>query len=129
MNDSRLEAAAQWWSDRVQERTLGDPKLDGAMNGIYARQHAAIQPEIVITEEQLARFREAIRTTIRNVPAPYSGLMFDYHPSLNLAQALDIAGIPPEVLGGKMSMVVYRDHVTARIGYGADDEIVWQQHA
>lgn len=126
------EAAAMWWAEQIgapvfkmvsgyeprQEREAGD--FASVMPSMLASRHP-------VSEEQGQRFVEALTAKVQKLidDGSWVSLGVDYGPDLALAEAAEAAGINNSRFPWKTHMSITRYYVTASLGYGARDRLVW----
>jgi hypothetical protein len=126
------EAAALWWAEQIgapvfkmvsghesrREREAGD--FAGMMQSMLASSHP-------VSDEQGAEFATVLEKHVDKLldGARWVSLGVDYGPDLTLANAAKAAGISSSRFPWKTHMSITRDYVTASLGYGARDRLVW----
>lgn len=129
---SAADAAALWWAEQIgapvfkmnadheprREREIGD--LAGVMASMLASQHP-------VSDEQGEKFVGALTLIVEGMleTGRWVSLGVDYGPDLELANAAKAAGVNNSRFPWKTHMSITRDYVTASLGYGARDRLVW----
>ena len=117
-----VDTVVNWWATQIEQRTYGDPKIDGFAGIVAEMTHNSIQRNITVTAAQLNTFRAELRKEID--ANPYTPCMVDYTPTIPLASALQSAGIPAETLGGKIKTRIVGGMAYAAVGYRAEYEAI-----
>ena len=114
------ETIVNWWASQIEKRTYGDPRIDGFVGAAARNTHNLMQRDIVVTAAQLDTFRAALRRELTRE----SFCAVDYQPTIPLANAMKEAGIPSNVLGGKIHTRIESGVAYAAVGYGAEYEAI-----
>lgn len=136
---SASRAAAEWWGQRITSPTFQmirpeeratDPMsaMTEWMMGMRASNHPVasdavgrfvdlLEKRIETEAEQQARWRDSDPWWV--------SLSVDYGPCSELAECAQEAGVSSSRFPIKTHMAVTADYVTAALGYGARDTLVW----
>jgi hypothetical protein len=126
-------AAALWWAEQVGaplfrstcERDSAADRASGAFAGMMAAVLADRNP---VTDDAGAKFVEILEARVAaDLDRTTYGVSLgvDYGPDLELAEAAVAAGLSTSRFPWKTHMWVKADHVTARLGYGSPNLLVW----
>lgn len=127
MTDS-AEAAAQWWADHLTPafQNNGDPSREGGLAGILGGLLAQEnRPEDAQVDIFTLALTKSIRERLSTSSGGWTSLGVDYGADKVLSDAAKEAGISATVFPWKTYVHVYPDRVTASLGYGARDTLVW----
>lgn len=131
-----LEAAAQWWADR-----LVNPKFDnlGSTRGQnaeetrvndFASMLAMVNAErSQVNQERLDAFKQAVVEAVNSAEWFDGCLYVDYGPDRLLSEAAAKAGIDSSRFPWKSGTWMQDGQVTAACGYGAPREIIFPKEA
>lgn len=119
------EIASEWWAKNIMK-----PKFDNgddSPNGVLANilMHSLVQD---ITEEQINKFKFRLKAYIENElnEKTYNiWIGVDYHPCKILCDISKECNINVNNLPIKSDMDLDRTHITARLGYGGEMEILY----
>ena len=118
---------SDWWAAQIAARTYGDPQLEPAAGRLAWFTFVNMQTDIAVTEAQLDRFRGFLLEELE--PDSAQNCFVDYQPSAPLANAMKKAGIPTDVLGGKIRARIENGRVFVAVGYGAEYQEVKEEKA
>jgi hypothetical protein len=118
--------AVEWWKEKLRRPKFQTLPRSGRRSeedkpAAFA-EAMAVMAHSPVSEEQIGSFGEALALLLENTQDPYLGV--DYHPCLELAEALERAGIESGIttLPWKTSMWFRDGGVSAKCGYGEPAE-------
>ena len=120
LSTEQIETAVNWWADAIKR-----PKFDNGDNsdaGGMAMMLATLAHKAP-SAEQIETFKKALADEMAsNERIEKFGLNSDYGPDGNLAEAMQQAGINPDIssVPWKTNMHFSDGEVTVSCGYGAD---------
>lgn len=126
INEDLVEAAAEWWRQKVTSMARHD-NGDDSDASIVAMLLSDLNAEPV-PDNKAQKFKAALASAIaeelgRN---QYVHLDVDYHPCVILANAASEAGISEFNLPYKTYMTITESSVSVRDGYDALEEVIYQ---
>lgn len=133
-NHPAAAAAANWWAEQVGAPTFRatdhrDAPEDRDRMGLAGMMAGLLADANPVSAESGAKFAEALAATLTEQldgAAKWGvSLGVDYGPDMTLANASKAAGVASSRFPWKTRMTVRPDHVTASLGYGARDRLVW----
>ena len=118
------KVAANYWADSLQTRDFNN---DDELTSIFAMAIAGSKREY--TEEELKIFKESLSKDIYERVETYGTCTVDvdYGPCYFLAKAGKLINVDPFDFSWKTSMIVTKEKVTVRDGYGADRKVLYQK--
>lgn len=131
LSERQIEAAVEWWAGKLRKPSFSaltpEERSRPANRHLAAAEVVAAKGGPQITEEQVERFRDALRDRLTGWDPLYD-VSTDYHPDRTLAAALAAAGIPDDMmtLPWKTRMWFRDGGVQAAEGYGARAEELLQ---
>lgn len=127
------EAAARWWATAIVQRRFGRLAAEGEADlnfrsGAEATIHTLYARTIDLTMEQVERFQDAFQARVM-AGEPNQFYSVDFTAAGVLAGIMAVAGIPLDIIGGKIKMSIEDGEVIkVSEGYGSPWEIV-SRHA
>lgn len=120
------KVAAEYWANSLQTRNFNN---GDELTSIFAMAIAGSKREY--TETELKVFKESLAEAVCEKVETYGTctLDVDYGPCYLLAKAGKLIDVDPFDYSWKTSMIVTKEKVTVRDGYGADRKVLYQQNS
>ena len=118
------KVAAEYWANSLQTRNFNN---GDELTSIFAMAIAGSKREY--TEAELKIFKESLAEDVYEKVETYGNCTVDvdYGPCYILAKAGKLIDVDPFDYSWKTSMIVTKEKVTVRDGYGADRRILYQK--
>lgn len=118
------KVAAEYWANSLQTRDFNN---GDELTSIFTMAIAGSKREY--TEAELKIFKESLAEYVYEKVETYGNCTVDvdYGPCYILAKAGKLIGVDPFDYSWKTSMIVTKEKVTVRDGYGADRRILYQK--